>query len=480
MGSYRRQIQTVFLIELAIVSVVVGIAITFWKVMCDESWSSCLASGGWQPVSFFVLAVLRPLLFTPVMIVAFIGGDAFGPFWGTIFTAIGSTASCMLLYFAAKLLGRRYSKPWLSANLPATWKLIRTQDYKLVFATRLIPVFPFDLMSIVYGAVDFRVGAVFWATLIGVLPEAYVYTRLSLDTDVSGLNTAVRTLMEFALMTLTPLLVYEIASRKRGSSLWARLKRVYREIIHEARTTNDIVKSQQYSGDKTPVILVYGFFSSRRALTILERLLTQRGYQVMSFNLGGMFGVFFTRSIEEAARFLDMKIRRQVSRHGFKRVHIVAHSKGGLVALWWLLRHGGAEYCDTLVTMGTPFRGSRLTYLALVTPLGYLWRDVWQMRPNSEFLRILHNLEIPQSLNVYCFHSERDKVATGLDGVFQPQRQLGRIIPVPMHAISHFEFLTRRDVGDYLAKILRQADTDPSRDTESRLSVEPKLINSQR
>ena len=458
MGSYRKQIKTVMLIELAIITVAGSIAYTFWQGMCDGSWSSCLAEGWGRPFSFFVLAAFRPLLFTPIMIVAFIGGDAFGHFWGTIFTAVGTTASGMIVYFFAKMLGRRYSKPWLSANLPATWKLIRTQDYKLVFATRLIPVFPFDLMSFVYGALSFRGSAVFFATLIGSIPEAYMFTRLSIETDATVLESTIRTLTEFSLATLFPLIIYEVIARKRGSSLWTRLKRVYRELVYEARATNNIVKSQTYSGDKTPVILLYGFFSSRRALTVLERLLTQQGHQVMSFNLGGLFGVFFTRGIEEAARFLDMKIGRQIKRHGFERFHIVSHSKGGLVALWWLLRLGGVRYCDTLITMGTPFTGSRLTYLALVTPLGFFWRDVWQMRPNSLFLKELHELEIPPELSVFCFHSEKDKVSTGINGVFRPLEAKGRIVPVPMHAVSHFEFLTRRDVGDYLAKILREAD----------------------
>jgi len=41
-----------------------------------------------------------------------------------------------------------------------------------------------------------------------------------------------------------------------------------------------------------------------------------------------------------------------------KRVIIVAHSMGGLVARFWLGPLGGARYCATLVTLGTPHRGA--------------------------------------------------------------------------------------------------------------------------
>ena len=78
----------------------------------------------------------------------------------------------------AKLAGKRLAKPWLRSNLPATFKFIRSQDYKIVFATRLIPIVPFDLVSFVCGALDFRTASVVLATLIGTLPEAYMYAKI--------------------------------------------------------------------------------------------------------------------------------------------------------------------------------------------------------------------------------------------------------------------------------------------------------------
>ncbi len=206
-------------------------------------------------------------------------------------------------------------------------------------------------------------------------------------------------------------------------------------------------------------LFIVWIFSSRRSLTVLERILQARGFQVMSFNLGGLFGVFFTRGIRETARFIETKIERQIKRHGFRKVHIVAHSKGGLVALWWLLKLDGHRYCDRLITMGTPFKGSVFTYLALITPLGFFWRDVWQMRPGSEFLRELHQIPMPEHTKIYCLYSERDGIAHGRDGLFEPRNAaMNAVVPIPMNHIGHFEFLYRRDVGDVLTKLLRSAE----------------------
>jgi pimeloyl-ACP methyl ester carboxylesterase len=253
---------------------------------------------------------------------------------------------------------------------------------------------------------------------------------------------------------LVPLIGFEIWTRKRGGGLWLRAKAMFREISYEVKTNNEIVKRFDYVAEKPPVLLLYGFFASRRSLTVLERLLVNKGHQVLSFNLGGLLGTFFTRGITETAEFIDYKVKRQIERHGIQKIQIVAHSKGGLVALWWALRMGGATYCDRIITLGTPFVGSRFTYLALATPLGFFFKDVWQMRPGSSFLRSLRSSEVPDSLKVFCLYSDKDGIATGTKGLFRPFRNKSQIVGVPLTNISHFEFLYRKNVCEIISKIL--------------------------
>jgi hypothetical protein len=104
--------------------------------------------------------------------------------------------------------------------------------------------------------------------------------------------------------------------------------------------------------------------------------------------------------------------------------------------------------------MGTPFQGSPLTYLALLTPLGLFWRDVGQMRPGSLFLKSLHDSEIPKSLKIYCLYSMKDRVATGAIGIFAPRHPTSNISAWPMHHVNHFEFLYKKDVGETISSLL--------------------------
>jgi uncharacterized membrane protein YdjX (TVP38/TMEM64 family)/pimeloyl-ACP methyl ester carboxylesterase len=456
--SYRDQILTLLKVQ---ATLVVGITLAvsvFWASLCGSSLESCVAMPGeWGIDDYLLLSFVRPFLFTPFFFMGLIGGSHFGPVGGTLMNALGATASCLTLYLPAKFFGRRLVMPWLAANFPATFHLLREQDHKFVFLTRLIPFLPFDLLSITFGLANFSYRAVIVGTLVGSLPSSYMYAQL-VSPSPDAMRATATALLAFAFAVMTPMAIYEISARQSGSSLWTRLKHVWQEIVFEVRANNEMVRRTDFTKDDIPVILIYGFFSSRRVLAMQERHLTRRGYKVMSFNLGGLFGVFFTSSIKATAALIDQKLRRQRERYGFQKVRIIAHSKGGLVAMWWLLKMGGHQYCDLLVTMATPFRGSPFTWAALATPLGYFTRDLWEMRPSSQFLQDMTSTPLPENLHVYCLYSRKDLVARGRTGIYHTETGAERVTPVAMHHVGHTEFLARRDVGDVLLGILEKED----------------------
>ena len=110
------------------------------------------------------------------------------------------------------------------------------------------------------------------------------------------------------------------------------------------------------------------------------------------------FGYDFRRSIVEAADALDAEIIRRLAALGWtgrdKRLVIVAHSMGGLVAREWLRRGDSWRGCRALITLGTPHRGApkaldvlmngvRLLGQRLDRPSGLLsdWPGVFDLLP---------------------------------------------------------------------------------------------------
>lgn len=451
--NYYKQLRTVLTIEILIVSTVFFSVTFFWGSLCETTVISCLKDKNISFFSFLLLSLLRPFFFTPVPVFALIAGNTYGPIIGTLFTATSATFSSAIVYLIGKTIGKRLVSPWLSTNLPQTLRFLRSQDWKIILAFRLIPFVPFDLSTLIFGLLNFRWKHLILFTFIGTIPEALIFTKIA-NPSATFFSSTMVIMSVLSCSLLIPGIIIEYMSRKKGNGMWLRLKAMWTELYTEIKLNNSIIKRRTYDPNKTPVLLLYGFFSSRRSLTVLERILSFRGYEVFSFNLGGVFEVFFTKGIIETAQFIDFKLKRQFDRHNFDKINIIAHSKGGLVAMWWLLKLGGHKHCNNLITMGTPYKGTRLTWLGLLTPIGLIFKDLWQMRPGSSLLKELHNQPIPKGCQIYNLYSNKDKVATGSMGIFETNETVDNIHHIPMHHISHFEFLYRRDVGDTLARLL--------------------------
>lgn len=109
---------------------------------------------------------------------------------------------------------------------------------------------------------------------------------------------------------------------------------------------------------ETPILLVHGMVDNRSIFTVLRRGLVRRGFgriETMNYSI-------LTGDIRAAAAHLGAEIERIVDETGYERIHVVGHSMGGLIARYYVTRLGGDVHVHTLVTLGTPHRGSALAY----------------------------------------------------------------------------------------------------------------------
>jgi pimeloyl-ACP methyl ester carboxylesterase len=125
----------------------------------------------------------------------------------------------------------------------------------------------------------------------------------------------------------------------------------------------------------TPILLIHGIMDNRSVFTVFRRALRRRGFGVVhSVNYS-----LFTGDLRSAARELAEHVERLREATGADRVHVVGHSLGGVIARYYVQRLGGAEFVDTLVTLGSPHTGTNTAHL-LPTPLAR------QLRPGSDVM----------------------------------------------------------------------------------------------
>ena len=148
------QVKAALIVEGILLALLATVSVIFWSYVCDKTLASCVAAEENSFWKFLLISSIRPFVFTPLLVQAVMGGEAFGALLGALFTAMGSLIACFILYSVGKQISRIFVRPWLASNLPATHRFLRSQDYKIVLFARLMPFLQFDLFSLIFGVLE--------------------------------------------------------------------------------------------------------------------------------------------------------------------------------------------------------------------------------------------------------------------------------------------------------------------------------------
>lgn len=135
--------------------------------------------GFWGYLLFICLYNIGTLLFIPGSILTIKGGCLYGFLLGTIIVSISALLGAIICF----LLGRYYCRDWVNQQLekhPLLQKLDRVvaqEGWKIVFLTRLSPLFPFNLLNYFFGITqislkDYIIGS--FAILPGTVMYVYI------------------------------------------------------------------------------------------------------------------------------------------------------------------------------------------------------------------------------------------------------------------------------------------------------------------
>jgi|SRR3989338_903327 len=135
--------------------------------------------GGKGPIAYIILFSITPSFFLPGLPITVAGGIVFGPIWGTIYASIGSTIGACLAFLIARYFARNYIENLLTENFKVIDEGVEKNGWIFVAITRLIPLFPFNLLNYAFGLTKIKFRDYAIASWFFMLPGTAAYTIFS-------------------------------------------------------------------------------------------------------------------------------------------------------------------------------------------------------------------------------------------------------------------------------------------------------------
>lgn len=148
--------------------------------------------GAWGPVAFIVTYNLATVLFIPGSVLTLGGGVIFGLWWGSVYVFVAASLGATFAFLIGRYLSRDRVVKYMEAHpkFQALDRAVSQEGFKIVFLTRLCPLFPFNLLNYALGITqvslkDYVLGS------FGMIPATilYVYSG-SLVGDLAAIGAA--------------------------------------------------------------------------------------------------------------------------------------------------------------------------------------------------------------------------------------------------------------------------------------------------
>jgi uncharacterized membrane protein YdjX (TVP38/TMEM64 family) len=136
--------------------------------------------GPWGPVIFVGLYVVATVLFIPGSVLTLGAGAAFGVVLGSVLVSISATLGATAAFLVGRYLARDAiaRKIERSEKFAAIDRAVADEGWKIVFLTRLSPVFPFTLLNYAFGLTRVKLSHYVLASWIGMMPGTVMYVYL--------------------------------------------------------------------------------------------------------------------------------------------------------------------------------------------------------------------------------------------------------------------------------------------------------------
>ncbi len=225
------------------------------------AWVSGAGAAG--PLVFIGIYALATVLFLPGSVLTLAGGALFGPLWGTLYNLTGATLGAVFAFLVARYLAGEWVQARAKGLLARLVQGVEAEGWRFVAFTRLVPLFPFNLLNYALGLTRIPFLPYLLATLVFMLPGAVAYTYLGFagrEAVAGGEDLIRKGLIALALLAAVAFLPRLVARLRQGpmlpiTELKRRLDAGEDLLLLDVRTAEDFVGEQGHIAGATNIAL---------------------------------------------------------------------------------------------------------------------------------------------------------------------------------------------------------------------------------
>jgi uncharacterized membrane protein YdjX (TVP38/TMEM64 family) len=172
------------LIGIAILTASVSIYLLWKEHVFDQFTPARIESfltrfGNFAPLVYILLlAVAIVISQIPNVPLAIAAGMLFGTFRGGLYSLVGGMLGATACFFIARFLGISFIRK-IFGKVPCFSERCKDSHVALlIFLSRLIPFFSFDLISYCAGLTNIKTRTFLVATFFGMIPMTFLFTRM--------------------------------------------------------------------------------------------------------------------------------------------------------------------------------------------------------------------------------------------------------------------------------------------------------------
>lgn len=208
--------------------------------------------------------------------------------------------------------------------------------------------------------------------------------------------------------------------------------------------------TEKYDPSRTPVVFVHGAAGSPNDFNTFFDKFDRKNFQLWFYHYPS------GRALAESGGSLDRGLRLLRSHHGFSKVHVVAHSMGGLVSRYAILENENAmDPCiGRFVSISSPFGGQEFAATGVKRAPAVIpsWRDI---EPDSDFLDGIFSDKLRGDVDHLLIYGNKSSRAWGLpdenDGTLSVasmtyEPAVKDAVDVKSHVDDHMSILSNPDV----------------------------------